>query len=155
VTIGTVIGKPVSLALDLSILSERVINSLYRINNLTSEDRIVFKKAADFFEYVQRGENAVNRLELSVTKSGRDIESFGLAANAYTYKISGRRHHTKEQPSRIKETTNRLLNTAKKLSEGEVLPAGKDIEELRDFFQSAKAITKSLTAGEIDRVKIG
>jgi hypothetical protein len=147
----SVIGRPISLELDLSILSDRVMNTISREGNLSREDRVIFQKAVDFLENVQKGGDAVNRLELSAA-TGEEIESFGLANK--TYEILGKSRRLKEQPERIK-SLNKLINVAKQLSQGPSLPAEKDIKELYEFFRSAKEITNRLTAGEIDRVKIG
>jgi hypothetical protein len=146
----SVIGRPISLSLDVSLLSERVLNVLSKLDRLTREDKDVLKKAAGFLSEVQRGGAAVHRLELGVTTS-REIESFGLATNAY--KQLSKRGNSREYALRIKEINN-LLETVNKLAEDINIPVDK-INDLREFFLSAKAITKHDIAGEIDRVNIG
>lgn len=146
----SVIGRPISLSLDVSLLSERVLNVLSKSSELTSEDKAILIKAAGFLGEVQRGGTAVNRLELGATTS-REIESFGLATNAY--KQVSKKGNSKEQALRIKEI-NKLLEIVNNLAEDISIPVEKK-NNLREFFSSAKAITKHYIAGEIDRVNIG
>ncbi|MGD1118060.1 MAG: hypothetical protein ABR886_01060 [Dehalococcoidales bacterium] len=147
----SIIGRPISLELDLSILSDRVINTISRKGNFTREDRVIFQKAVDFLENVQKGGDAVNRLELNAA-TGEEIESFGLANQ--TYEVLGKGRRLKEQSERIK-VLSKLISVAKQLSQDTSIPAEKDVKELYEFFRSAKEITNRLTAGEIDQVKIG
>ncbi len=147
-----VVGRPIPLSLDLSLLAERVLNSLSRGEKLTDADRIVLKKAAQFLEEVQRGGQAVRSLELGAT-SGRDIQSFSLAMSAY--ELLTKKHNKRTRTERTKEI-DRLLDIATRLAQAEdISPWVTDVPDLREFFESAKKITARLNAGEIDRVHIG
>ena len=147
-----VIGRPIPLPLDLSLLSERVLNSLSRVERLTNADRIVLNKAAEFLEEVHRGSKAVRSLELCAT-TGRDIESFGLAMNAY--KILGKKRNARTKAMRIEKIAG-LLDIANQLAQAQQISLRlADIQDLREFFESVKEVTSRYTAGEIDRVHLG
>lgn len=147
-----IITRPIPLSLDLSLLSGRVLIALSRGEKLTDADRFVLKKAADFLEEVKKGDKAVRSLDLGAT-SGRDMQSFSLAMDAYG--LLSKKHNKRSRAARTKET-EKLLRIALQLAQAEdIASRNDDVQALRDFFESAKEITNLLNAGEIDRVHIG
>lgn len=142
-----VVGRPIPLSLDLSLLSERVLNILSR-EELTQTDRNMLKKVAQFLQEVRRGGKAIRSLELSATS--RDIQLFGFAMSAYNYEREKRRARlVQAKIERLLDITNRLIQ-----AEAIALESA-EVQELRDFFQATKNVTARLNAGEIDQVRIG
>lgn len=147
-----IVGRPIPLSLDLSLLSERVLIALSRGEKLTDADRIVLKKAARFLEEVKRGDEAVRSLDLGAT-TGRDIESFSLAMSAY--ELLTKKPNKRTRMERTKEI-DRLLDIANWLAQAEDISSrAANVQALREFFEAAKEITSRRNAGEIDRVHIG
>ena len=145
-----VIGRPIPLDLDLSLLSERVLNSLSREGQFTKEDKVVLKKAATFLEEVERGGKAMHSLELGATTT-REIASFAFVMNAY--EILGKRNlRVKDSPIRMVAKLHKIANL---LSEGNKEAVSQtDITTFINFFKSTKETSMRHTAGEIDRVHL-